>query len=76
MTPEAIRGLIEECLGDTHESSNDVYLAHRAGIFRGLIWVLTATDPGAYLTTDTAKICQLAGIPYRLSEDGRMVHYG
>jgi len=75
LTDTQIRGAIESWLDDTHESSNEVYLAHRAGIFRGLIQALTGLDPGSYLTADTGKLCELAGIPYHIAKSGH-IHYG
>lgn len=75
--------LTEEQLRDTIEKRLDImmnnpiwknHVDYHDGVFRGLIWALTGEDPGTYLLKDTAKLCQLSGIPYKV--EGGTVYYG
>jgi hypothetical protein len=67
-----IRALIVDQLRELHESSNDVYLAHQDGLFRGLIWALSGKDPGHYLTRDMVHLFRSAGIYYEMQDDGKV----
>lgn len=67
-----IRRLIAKRLNAMHESSNEMYLAHEDGVFRGLLWALTGKDHGHYLTRDTVRILRKAKIYYEIQEDGKV----
>lgn len=76
MTEAQIQKAILDILkqADRGGGPNGAHEHHVDGVIRGLLWTLTGVDHGNYLTTDTAKICDLAGIKNRVGEDGR-VHY-
>ena len=74
LTESQLRKAIEARLDAISGSCNRTHLDHNDGVFRGLLWALTGVDPGTYLLRDVAKLCELAGIPYRI--DRGTVHYG
>jgi hypothetical protein len=74
MDAAEIRRVIRTHLLIVDGSLNQRYLDAHDGLFRGLIWALTGSDPGSELTTNTLRLCRLAGIPAEAS--GRTVLVG
>jgi hypothetical protein len=73
MTHAEIQEIIVSRLDAINGSCNSAHLDHTDGILRGLLWVLIGKDPGTYLLRDTASLCKMARISYRI--DGDTVHY-
>lgn len=66
----AIVARVEACAGP----SNRGLIDHTDGVLRGLLWALTAEDPGPYVMGSMQRVFRLAGIPF--VEEGQMIHYG
>lgn len=67
-----IRDAIRNRLEAASESCNSTHLTHTGGVIRGLIWALTGEDPGTRLLHDVSRTLELAGIPYKLKDDGEI----
>ena len=69
MTEAEIRKAIIGRLKAVNGSCNMHHICHNDGVFRGLIWALTGSDPGSYLTADVPMMLDMAGIPHRSTGD-------
>ncbi len=73
MTEHEVRKAIIQRLAAINGSCNETHIIHNEGVFRGLIWALTGTDPGTGLGYDCSKMLTLAGIKNR--EEGGVTYF-
>ena len=73
MDADGIRNAIKARLIASNGMCGDVYLAHVDGVIRGLLWALTGTDHGTELTRDVANVLSLAGIGFKVLDDGTLL---
>lgn len=66
LTDRQIKEAILERLAAMEPSCNSTHITHNDGVLRGLLWALTGSDPGTYMSDDVENVLNLAGFCTKL----------